>query len=85
MISEREECVDEMHRFSPVDLRRHVFLVDLEGCDDCIIMMKISSGSEKTRIRVSIDAKRTKLEGYPLLFLLGKNEVEDCFIFGKEN
>lgn len=77
--------MDEMHRFSPVDLRRHVFSIELEGCDDCVIMMKISSGSERTRIRVSIDAQRTKLEGYPLLFLLGENEVEDFFIFGKEN
>lgn len=62
-----------MHRFSPVDLRRHVFYVELEGCNDCIIMMKISSASEKTRIRVSIEAQRTKLEGYPLLFLLEKD------------
>ena len=50
-----------MHRFTPVELRRHIFSIDLDACDDCVIMMKISSASEKTRMRVSIDSLRTKL------------------------
>lgn len=69
-----------MHRFSPVELRKHVETVFLPACPGCIMLTKITTASPQARLRLSINASRTTLPAYPTLFLLKKGEKQQTLV-----
>lgn len=73
-----------MHRFSPVELRKHVETVFLPPCPSCIMLTKITTASAQSRLRVSLNASRTTLPAYPTLFLIKKGEKQRTLLRGGE-
>lgn len=69
-----------MHRFTPVELRKHVETVSLEACHGCIILTKLTTASPYARIRLSINAPRTTLPSYPTLFLIKHAQTQQTML-----
>lgn len=36
---EKKECLDEMHRFTPNELNKHVEVVNLSQCTNCVLLL----------------------------------------------
>lgn len=74
-----------MHRFTPVPQNKHIEVVPLQPCSNCILAIKITTKSHHARLRLSIDANRTNIEVYPALSLLNKHQKDHIIIKGQLN
>ena len=77
---EKKECLDEMHRFTPNELKKHVEVVSLAQCANCVLLLEITTHSQQAKIRMSISANRTNIQAHPSLILLQKDQLEHIII-----
>jgi hypothetical protein len=74
-----------MHRFTPNPLKKHIETIVLEACSNCLILLKVTTESHNTRLRLSIEANRTTIQTYPTLALTKKDQTERIIVHGGIN
>lgn len=77
---EKKECLDEMHRFTPNELKKHVEVVSLAECSNCVLLLEITTNSQHAKIRMSLNANKTNIQAHPSMMLLKKDQIEHIVI-----
>jgi len=63
-------------------MKKHIDIIDLEYCSNCLLLIKITTKSEETRLRFSMETTRTIMEDYPTASTLKKDEIINFICYG---
>jgi hypothetical protein len=74
--------MNEIGRLEAFSMKKHIDIIDLEYCSNCLLLIKISTKSEEVRLRFSMEATRTILEDYPTAVILKKDEIVSFHCYG---
>lgn len=69
-----------MNRFTPNELKKHVEVVSLAECSNCVLLLEITTNSQHAKIRMSVNANKTNIQAHPSLMLLKKDQIEHIVI-----
>jgi len=72
-----------MFRLASQDMKKHIEVVELTACTNCLFLIHVTTNSAETRLRFSVSATRTIIEEYPTLSLIEKDEVVKFNAYGE--
>lgn len=84
LVADRYECMAWLDRYDPNPMPTRVETVELQGCPDCMVLVKLWADKNGAGLRVNTGRKRQVMSRWPTMVKIEGEETVEAGVCGKE-